>query len=796
MPGDYSRNTFDPAKHYSQVRMQQGRVQLDADWNEQVAIQSHERRAALADLVGASGVPKNSQAFRIEPLPDAGAPLDLAITPGRCYVNGMLAVAEASAVPATPVAGQPNQLRPEAPAADGQPFAPGQWLEVGNGTVSRLTRVTGVAAGVLTLSAAVADLEGALAVARVPSYLTQPDQPAPAFRDAEGNLDLPDGNYLAYLDVWTREVTALDDPRLLEPALGGADTTTRLRTIWQVGLVAVGANASCETPLPTSVTTAPGGRLNARTRPPEALTDACQLPPTAGYRRLENQLYRVEVHQGGPRASATFKWSRDNGSVTTRVELIDGRVLTVADLGRDEVLGFAPGQWVELVSELTALSGARHPLFEIEAIDAGRRQITLRTSAAAFAAEPGLQLRRWDQSGAAAQAAGVAMAADWQPLESGIEVLFSDADYRAGDYWLIPARTATGEIDWPPFEVPDTDPVPQPPQGVGHDYCRLALLEVTDGQLKVTDCRAEFPPLTGICAEDVCFDNAACKLPGAETVQEALDALCARPTGGNPVVTGVVVFDLRQDDGNEFFSDLIDPRLGPGPLQVVLGMEQGRGERIFSGAFESFEQLDYPQALLGAEIEPRRGRFRVGLRVLSRETPFTQARVRWWACLPADDLGEVAVRPTVRPTIGPTFSPTISPTISPTFQPTIGPTIAPTRLPTVAPTIAPTFSPTVVPTVRPTVRPSVGPGIASSVSPVVLGAGTVRPGRPRGAAAPPRPLTEVRGVGATFAARLRAAGIGDAAALAAADVARVAEILGVSPVRARALVEAARNPNP
>jgi hypothetical protein len=39
----------------------------------------------------------------------------------------------------------------------------------------------------------------------------------------------------------------------------------------------------------------------------------CEIAATAGYRRLENQLYRVEVHEGG--ASPTFKWSRENGSV-------------------------------------------------------------------------------------------------------------------------------------------------------------------------------------------------------------------------------------------------------------------------------------------------------------------------------------------------------------------------------------------------------------------------------------------------------------------------------------------------
>ena len=34
MAGDYSRRTFHPNKHYTGVLQQQGRVQLDGDWNE------------------------------------------------------------------------------------------------------------------------------------------------------------------------------------------------------------------------------------------------------------------------------------------------------------------------------------------------------------------------------------------------------------------------------------------------------------------------------------------------------------------------------------------------------------------------------------------------------------------------------------------------------------------------------------------------------------------------------------------------------------------------------------------
>ena len=32
---------------------------------------------------------------------------------------------------------------------------------------------------------------------------------------------------------------------------------------------------------------------------PQAAADACTLSPSSGYRGPENQLYRVEIHQGG-----------------------------------------------------------------------------------------------------------------------------------------------------------------------------------------------------------------------------------------------------------------------------------------------------------------------------------------------------------------------------------------------------------------------------------------------------------------------------------------------------------------
>ena len=48
---------FYPLKRFSRVLMQQGRVQLDADWNEQTDILLHDPRSLTRDIIGPYGGP-------------------------------------------------------------------------------------------------------------------------------------------------------------------------------------------------------------------------------------------------------------------------------------------------------------------------------------------------------------------------------------------------------------------------------------------------------------------------------------------------------------------------------------------------------------------------------------------------------------------------------------------------------------------------------------------------------------------------------------------------------------------
>jgi hypothetical protein len=74
-----------------------------------------------------------------------------------------------------------------------------------------------------------------------------------------------------------------------------------------------------------------------------------------------------------------------------------------------------------------------------------------------------MMLRRWDRPAGVLALGGEGQATDgsmliqedpWIELEAGVQVYFEHValfrrTYRRGDDWLIPARTATGDVLWP-----------------------------------------------------------------------------------------------------------------------------------------------------------------------------------------------------------------------------------------------------------------------------------------------------------------------------------------------------------
>jgi Family of unknown function (DUF6519) len=527
MKADISADTFREAHHFSAVVVGQGQVLVDSALNEQTQIDRHRTEGATHDLVGASGVPKLVGGFAVSVAPDG---LDLLVEPGRIYVDGITCENDPPAVAGTVVSTGAGSSVVEvvSAAADGVPFATGQWVDVP--TTGTRARITAVSARQLTLGTALPALAAGapVLVTRVTSLRHQPDRLAfDPF--AAGAADaLQAGAYRVELDVWDRHLTPVEWPAMREVALGDAESATRVRTVWQVRVVAAGAvgGGSCTIAAP-----APRGRLAASTAPGLPSDGPCVLPDEAGYRGLENQLYRIEVHS----ASATevvLKWQRDNASTVSAVVSL-GSTLQLDDLGRDDERAFGTAPYVEVTDDQLELEQQVSDLIGVVGTpDASGHTLTLASAPVKARLERNARARRWDgvitidltSPGASAPVG----------LERGVQVSLTPGELRPGDYWMVPGRTSNsaggGTLVWPQDDT--GAPLSLEPQGIDHHRTSLAIVDASStgflaGPTALRECRTLFPPLTAIAAADVSIDPTPCGFGvGVTTVQDAIDALC------------------------------------------------------------------------------------------------------------------------------------------------------------------------------------------------------------------------------------------------------------------------------
>jgi hypothetical protein len=421
MPGDYSRYPHKPFNRYAGVLMQQGRVQLDSDWNELVALARRRDQLQAKDTFGPAAVPfaTTPDAFKIK-LVDGN--FDLVISPGRFYVDGLLA-----------------ELFDD----------------------------------------------------ETVYYSQQPFLPDPPGMDAEGA-------HLVYLDVWEREVTAIADPELLEKALGGPDTTTRLQTVWQIKYTSKGvggAPVTCGVNL-DALFPPSAARLTTRAYQPTAVATPCSLTDSGGYTGVDNRLYRVQIHQGGTADQARFKWSRENASVVSqvlRLDTADVSEIAVDGIGKDDSLRFAVGDWVEILDDQHELSESPGAMARVVKIRASECVLVLdRKLPPEFQpGSPSLHTRvvRWDQR-QGVDSDGLLPVGVRVNLEDGVQLDFSldqtvtNGQFNAGDYWCFIARTSDASVE-PLREAR--------PQGIVHHYAALGIVDPTVSPRTVGDCRKLWP---------------------------------------------------------------------------------------------------------------------------------------------------------------------------------------------------------------------------------------------------------------------------------------------------------------
>jgi len=447
---DTSRFRFDPAKHYSAVLLQQGRVILDSDMAEESAILQHYLRAAIADIVGPAACPSLAPGFEITSTSTNNQP-DLAVSAGRMYVGGILA-------------------------------------ENGPNGTTYLTQPDGyVDADLDKLPPAGPYVVYLRVWERSVTFFQDPD-----IREVALGIHGPDTTGRAQV-VWQIAfwATAEDNPQ-------GAQ---KLWQAWSQGLYrptgTLGARATQPDDSATDICSISPqaqyrGRENQHYRVEIFRSGVADSPAQQG-------------PAAGQKASiAQYVWSRENGSVVFAIDTLAGAEVTLASLGRDLPSGLEIGDWVEIVDDASASrvadevpTGKPRALFQVTMIDALNCVITLDRDPSGDIGTTGTNparhplLRRWDAATAEVTEGG------WLDLEDGVQVFFpgtgtaGEARYRTGDYWLIPARTVLGDVIWP---QDSTGPQALPPAGVAYHYAPLAFVPA-DRNAAIVSLRQMFDPI-------------------------------------------------------------------------------------------------------------------------------------------------------------------------------------------------------------------------------------------------------------------------------------------------------------
>jgi hypothetical protein len=430
---------------------------------------------------------------------------------------------------------------------------------------------------------------------RVRNPAAQPLDTAQPFLPGD-TLPTAAGTFLAYLEAWERPLTAVEEPAIREVALGGPDTTLRDQLVWQVrwlrlGNVGLAATcASAGTALET-LSQQFDGVLEPRLQP-AAGSGPCIVADAAQFRGLENQLYRAEIHQGNLDAGgaatgvpATFKWSRDNSAVVAGVVGLSSSapiMLQVDRLGPGGAAGFERGVTIEIRNERAVLEGTPGILARVDDVEGDTLRLSLLDGAAVAALQDVLSgarviVRRWDSTGALPLGAG------FVNLEDGLQVSFAAAGrYRTGDFWLIPARTASipgtsSALDWPLTAPGAGTYVPLRSRGPVRHRAGLAILErdAAGAWTVRSDCRQLFPPLTSVITLQQAGGDGQHGRSGA-WLPAPLNIVLAR--GRIPVANAPVRFQVSSGRGAVSAAEPSSPR----PLSEVVVRTDGDGRaRVF-----------------------------------------------------------------------------------------------------------------------------------------------------------------------------------------------------------------------
>jgi Family of unknown function (DUF6519)/IPT/TIG domain len=467
MAGDRARVSYDPSRKWRGLVAQQGRVTVEADWNEAAAIDSERDRMETLDVVGPVGTPDHGYGVTAVPAGAAApaTPGDLTIAPGTLYLGGeRLDLDDAVTYSTQPDwldhSTDPLWVAPVVPAATG----------TSNELVYLLASEQEVSAVEDPALADVA-LGGPDTMARqriLQHFVRQPAQ-ASACGDA--------------WDAWTSSLAG--DGLAFDAASMRVESLTALQVSF------------------SDAPAAPG---------------PCQPVATGGYLGAENQMIRVMVTSAGT-GTPTIVWGFDDASFLYRVQSASydsssgNTTVTLASAPVDSYHYPVAGQAVELLRDAAALTDADYiasatgfvaPL--AASYDPASTQLVISGQPPGdylSAATQQLYLRVWQSTTAAPPGQATELG------DTGVAVtltLSSGTSFRAGDFWRFALRPIQPAIVYPARYLD----APQPPDGPRVWACPLAVLTWDAGSATATACVPPFSSLVeltgakaGCCTVDV-----------------------------------------------------------------------------------------------------------------------------------------------------------------------------------------------------------------------------------------------------------------------------------------------------
>ena len=512
MGSDRARISYNPGQLYRSVVMQQGRVTLEADWNEAQTIASEQVRREALDYVGPTGTWRGDNGYAISLIPKS---FDFTINSGSMYVGGERAylpeTENYSAQPETDwmdFAQDPDWVTPY---GENPGFNEYVYLYLREQEVSAVedSDLKDIALGGPDTA------QRTRLIQHIVRHQTSGTDCPSAMADVQANWWTPSGYQLDQTDMRVNSFGQL-----------------------QVGFV-------------NTVTSSP-----------------CSPTAQGGYLGADNQLIRVQISSADP-ANPSFVWGYDDASFLYEVTIASpGSSTTPTTLK----LNTAPvdaehipqsGQAVELLLPAAQLSNGQYvaaPTGQVfilgsAAFTPGSNTLTLPAGidTALFGTGPGgnpnpaqLYLRVWQGQSAFTPGTAEPLSNTATGVNTGLSVTLtteqSGQSFRTGDYWMFAVRPPSPALIYPERYIS----APQPPDGPREWICPLAVILWTENPPVATSCTNTFLNLVelsnqssgGCCSVNVTAEE---HNDGTFTIQDAINAIL--PTGGR-VCLGPGTFNL------------------------------------------------------------------------------------------------------------------------------------------------------------------------------------------------------------------------------------------------------------